>query len=157
MPGQRMRRRVAAAFLLGFLAGVTLVTLSLAQRVERLELQRQRLLLELVELHGQWERLQSTLRSQRAPRVTSARATFEGDLNEAEQLGLARAIKPLLDEFVGKPVDRLDPGLVVNVFRDRTVELPDGTYRLRLTVVVISQRLEVHFLVERQPPSAGGS
>lgn len=129
---------------------------TLAERMERLELQRQRLLMELTEVHSKWEKLQDAARARQRPRVASARAHFEGELSEAERLQLQQALKPLLDDFVGKEIQRLDPVVVANVFRDREIDLGGRSYRLRLTLLILAEELHVYFEVEKTTSPAGG-
>lgn len=149
--------RLAGAFLLGFLAGSLALVPLAGREVERLAVACRQLALRLDEARQDL----ASLRRQGAawtPVVRRVTVRFVNVADDALRLRLEEAVRPLLEELVGREVGRLDPFLVDALLRGRRVRVGEQEYGLTLRRALLGE--ETLVVLGTQPvrsPSPEGS
>ncbi len=130
--------RLAGAFLLGLVAGSLAMVPVGGREVERLAVACRQLALRL----GEAEQDLARLRSQGAswtPVVRRVTVRFPDVADEALRVRLEEAVRPLLEELVGREVGRLDPFLVDALLRGRRVQVGEQEYGLALRRALLGE------------------
>lgn len=146
--------RLAGAFLLGLLAGSLAMVPVAGREVERLAVACRQLALRL----GEAEQDLARLRRQGAawtPVVRRVTVRFANVADEALRLRLEEAVRPLLEELVGREVGRLDPFLVDALLRGRRVRVGEQEYVLALRRALLGE--EVLVVLGAQPARSPAS
>lgn len=149
-------RQRAALFLLGFLGGLALGVAALAGRLDRLSLDRERLIVKTADLEIQVERLREeldeALASRPRPVVGGVSLVLQG-LDEVTRVRVHAQALGLVKDLVGRPVEELDPALAFRLLDGRTVTVEGKTIRLRVRAVALG--LEAVFWVDLEAVSEG--
>jgi len=135
-------QRVTAAMIIGLLVGGAGGIFLTARRVERAEIEKERLLEELKKEQLQIKRLTQSLQERRTRVVT--RLVLDLEVDEPFHETLFRStITELLGDLVGMEVSQVDPRLVYKILDDRVIKLKEDLYRCSVRWVLISEKVEV--------------
>lgn len=140
-----MGRRLAgcvACLLLGATLGAVGATLRMGFQLHRAMAERDALAGQAAELQVRLQRLEESLQRRRRRPVSGVEVRLQG-LDPADELGLREQLRPLLEEFVGREVDQVDPALVARVLDGRLLALGGRTVQLHLRQLWVTDRLTV--------------
>lgn len=146
----RGRRLAAAWLLLGAAAGSTLTSVRAGQQLHGVMQERDALRHEVTDLKERLARLEESLRQRRRRPVRSVEVQVDG-LDPADRLRLLEQVRALLQEFVGREVDQVDPAVLARVLDGRLVPLQGRTVALRLVSVWVTDHLTVRLAVTAGP------
>lgn len=142
---RRQFRSLVAWLALGFLLGMVVATLLLGRQVDRLELERRRLEVDVARRVDQIARLEESLevaRRRTAVREVEVRLIeFPDPRREVE---LEAAVHELYRHAIGSDLSELDPSILRAVAHNRTVRLEETAYLLRVEFIwAVADRLVV--------------
>ena len=149
-----LRRHLAtyvACLLLGGALGAVAAILRIGFELHRVMAERDALAAQTAELQVRLQRLEESLQRRRRRPVSGIEVRLQG-LDPADELRLREQLRPLLDEFVGREVDQVDPALVNRVLDGRLLDLGGRTVQLRLRQLWVTDRLTVWLEVSAPPP-----
>ncbi|HBT47284.1 MAG TPA: hypothetical protein DEA73_05320 [Peptococcaceae bacterium] len=154
MPGPR---RYVAIFLLGMLVGAMGANLRLARQLDLLHLTNERLRQELDATLRELSEVKEKVARQHLQVVTAVEPiiSFPPDSKppalegQAISLALAREVQRLMEPLVGQEVSKINLVLVPGLVDDRVVKANGRSFKLKVTLVLISERVVVH--VRAQP------
>jgi len=150
-------RRAIVAFLLGLLCGSAAIAPVAGREVERLRIEREQILLRLVEERSRAERLSSSLdelrtRASRASPVVE-RIELKGRIPEpADRVEIEESLSKLLGNLIGRETSGIDPVLLYLTLQDRIVTLEDDAYVLDIKAVLVGRTLTVYYDASPEPP-----
>ena len=139
-----------ACFAMGILLGAVGTTVQLGRQVDALVRQRDRFEQQASELQARLQRLEESLNRQRRRPVRASAVRIAG-LDPDEELELRRHVQELLQEFVGREVDQVDPALVARILDGRLITLGGRTVAISLTSVWVTDTLTVSVEVTSEP------
>lgn len=149
--------RYFSVLLLGLVVGAAVSMLLVAHQLERTMMERDHLILTLMEYRTRLDRLRGQLEGHQAPRsVESVELVIQGVEDEAHTLGLKKYLQAYTAELVGHEIRSLDPYLVIRVFDDRTVRLDGDSYHLSVEAVVLDQVTRILLEAQRLQSDPGG-
>ena len=147
---RRLPRSLACLLLGGALGGAA-ATVRTGFELHRVIAERDALADQVADLQVRLQRLEESLQRRRRRPVSAVEVRLQG-LDPADELRLREQLRPLLDEFVGREVDQVDPALVSRVLDGRLLDLGGRTVRLRLQQLWVTDRLTVWLEVSAPAP-----
>ncbi|GFN22428.1 hypothetical protein [Thermanaeromonas sp. C210] len=155
MPGSR--RRYLAFFLLGVLVGAVAANVRLAQQLDWLHLTSERLRQQLDATACELAEVKEKVAQQHLQVVTAVEPIITFPPNskppvlegQAISLALAKEVQRLMAPLVGQEVSKINLVLVPGLVDDRVVKINGRSFKLKVTLVLISERVVVH--VQAQP------
>lgn len=139
-----------AGWVLGAMAGSGVATLLAGRHLHRALQEREALRQQVSDLQVRLQRLEESLRQRRRRPIRSVHVQVEG-LDPSDELRLIERVRTLLQEFVGREVDQVDPALVARVLDGRLVPLDGRTVTLGLRSVWVSDQLTVRLELTATP------
>ncbi|MHB1126738.1 MAG: hypothetical protein ACYC2T_07220 [Bacillota bacterium] len=143
--------RVLAVILLGFILGCTVTTALIAHQIDKLALENQKLQVNLEATREELNQVKENLASQRSPTVTSIEShvkllesNFSNLSLEATQLALEDIVRDTLQPLKGREITSLDTSLIPQIINHRVVEAEGSSFSLRVTLLIISQKLQIY-------------
>lgn len=142
---RRQLRGVVAWLALGAIGGMVAATLLLSHEVDRLELERRRLELELARRTDQISRLEESLEvARRRPVVREVEVRLIDFPDPRHEVELEAAVVELYRHAIGSDLSELDPSLLRAVAHNRAVRLDEGGYTLHVEFIwAVADRLVV--------------
>jgi hypothetical protein len=138
-----------AAFLLGAVAGSLGVVAAAGREVQRLQLEREVLLQRLEQQRTRLENLEQALARHRQPVIGEARLELLGVDDPVIRLALERQLQPLVQDLVGRRLDRVDPELVASIFEGRSLAVGERRYTLSLRRLLLAEQTSLQLVVRR--------
>lgn len=134
-----------AWLLLGIVVGMVAGTLLLGGEVDRLELERRRLEVELARRTDQISRLEESLEvARRRPAIREVEARLLEFPDPRRKVELEAAAHELYRHAIGSDLSELDPSILRAVAHNRTVRLEEATYTLTVDFIwAVGDRLVV--------------
>ncbi|CEP65994.1 Uncharacterized [Moorella glycerini] len=156
--------RYLAIFILGFLLGASLTNLLLARQQEQLHLARTELEQRLAAASEELVQLKENLDRESRQVIVAVEPviTFSGDRPPAVEgravtQSLTREIQDILAPLKGQEVRRLNPALVPAMIDGRTVKVNGRQFKLKVTLLLISDKVIVHVQAHGLPASSSSS
>ncbi|BAS27281.1 hypothetical protein LIP_1432 [Limnochorda pilosa] len=145
MTWSRRQFRVLLAWLvLGTVMGMAAATLLLGHQVDRLELERRRLELELSNRAAQIEKLEESLEARRRQVVREVEVRVLDFSDARREVELEAAVHGLYRHAIGSDLSELDPSILRAVAHNRTVTLGETAYTLQVEFIwAVAGRLVV--------------
>lgn len=137
---------VLAVFLLGFLLGATIISAYSGRDLDKLILENKELKTELAELEKQLEQLDLKFKNRLI--IQSINPYLDTDLNKHTQQEIIKKIRSLLDGFVGKEINEVDPLLLHNIINEASIIVEKRSYQLSLSYLVVSDKLQLYLKVK---------
>ncbi len=136
--------RYVALFVLGCLVGSAVTMPLVSTRLETVLMERDQMILLLMEHKSRLDKVKEQLAGHRAPRsVESVELSIQGVEDEAHLLSLKKTLQPYAGDLVGQDLAQLDPYLIINVFNDRTVRMDGVSYQLTVEAVVLDTTVRI--------------
>ncbi|MDK2820946.1 MAG: hypothetical protein PWP31_911 [Clostridia bacterium] len=156
--------RYLAVFLLGVIIGASMVNLLLSHQQEQLHLTIAELEQELTEANEEVANLKESLDKHSHKVITSIEPviTFNGNkYSEVEKRAatheLKQEIQDILAPLKGQEVDRLNPTLIPAMINGRIIKVNVRQFKLKVTLVLISDKLTVHVEAQELPDSSSSA
>ncbi|BCV22189.1 hypothetical protein hamaS1_22580 [Moorella sp. Hama-1] len=150
--------RYVAILLLGFLLGAGLTNLYLARQQEQLHLARAELEQRLATASEELAQLKESQARQSYQVITAIEPviTFSGDKPPAVEgraaiQTITRTVQEILSPLMGQEVRRLNPALIPGMIDGRTIKVNGRQFQLRVTLVLVSDRVIVHLQARGLP------
>lgn len=142
---RRQFRSLVAWLVSGCLLGMVVATLLLGREVDRLELERRRLEVEVARRTDQIARLEESLEvAQRRAAVREVEVRLIEFADPRREVELEAAVHELYRHAIGSDLSELDPSILRAVAHNRTVSLEETTYTLRVEFIwAVADRLVV--------------
>ncbi|WP_177221356.1 hypothetical protein [Neomoorella thermoacetica] len=147
-----------AILLLGFLLGAGLANLYLARQQEQLHLARAELEQRLATASEELAQLKESQARQSYQVITAIEPviTFSGDKppaveGRAATQAITREVQEILSPLMGQEVRRLNPALIPGMIDGRTMKVNGRQFQLRVTLVLISDRVVIHLQARSLP------
>lgn len=137
---------VLAVFLLGFLLGATIISAYSGRDLDKLILENKELKTELAGLEKQLEQLDLKFKNRLI--IQSINPYLDTDLNKHTQQEIIKKIRSLLDGFVGKEINEVDPLLLHNIINEASIIVEKRSYQLSLSYLVVSDKLQLYLKVK---------
>ena len=137
---------VLAFFLLGFLLGATIISAYSGRDLDKLILENKELKTELAGLEKQLEQLDLKFKNRLI--IQSINPYLDTDLNKHTQQEIIKKIRSLLDGFVGKEINEVDPLLLHNIINEASIIVEKRSYQLSLSYLVVSDKLQLYLKVK---------
>lgn len=142
---RRQFRSFVAWLVLGFVLGMVTATVLLGREVDRLELERRRLEVELARRTDQIARLEESLEvAQRRATVREVEVRLLEFPDPRREVELEAAVHELYRHAIGNDLSELDPSILRAVAHNRTVTVQDAAYTVRVEFIwAVAGRLVV--------------
>lgn len=138
-------RSYFAWLVLGLVLGMVTATLLLGREVDRLELERRRLEVELAHRMDQIARLEESLEvAQRRAAVREVEVRLLEFPDPRREVELEAAVHELYRHAIGNDLSELDPSILRAVAHNRTVTVQEATYTVQVEFIwAVAGRLVV--------------
>ena len=137
---------ILAVFLLGFLLGATFISAYSGRDFDKLILENKELKTDLAELEKQLEQLDLKFKDRLI--IKSINPYLDTNLNKHTQQEIVKKIRSLLNGLVGKEISEVDPLLLHNIINEAIIMVEKRSYRLSLSYLVISDKLDLYLKVK---------
>lgn len=143
-----------AAGLIGTLAGASLTQLRDAAQLGQLLEQTHNQTVELNRITAENERLQEqidtlTQQRQRPQLIQSVQLHVTG--KEPPKLAdVTEALEPLTTALVGLPIESASSDVLLHLFDNRVIGLPQGFYRIHVRVIIVAPTTQLMLELEKQ-------
>lgn len=131
-----------ATFLLGVTIGAAAMVPFTGQKIEKLMLEKTRLLQDVEEYKSRLEKLE-TARQQPRDRLVEKINLQLLWADEATRLDLVEKLNPITGELIGREVESIDPYLLFAIFDERIIDLNPRQYRLSVRSVLIAEETTI--------------
>lgn len=141
-----MRQSVTTAIsatLIGLVIGASITLSVVGHKLETLMVQEETLISSLQDREEALRKLRENP-STRYVWVTDTVVFLEVD--GPDRKSIEDSVKTLLNRFIGRKVEELDPILVHDLFDGRIIEASENTYALEVKAVLISPRVSVYLI-----------
>ncbi|WP_258359546.1 hypothetical protein [Moorella sulfitireducens (nom. illeg.)] len=156
--------RYLVVFILGFLLGASLTNLLLARQQEQLHLARSELEQRLATANEELVQLKENLDRESRQVIVAIEPViaFSGDRppeveGRAVTQAISREIQNILAPLKGQEVRRLNPALVPAMIDGRTVKANGRQYKLKVTLLLISDEVIIHVQAQGLSGSSSSS
>lgn len=153
--------RYLSLFILGFLMGACFTNVLLAHQQEQLHLSKAELEQRLTAAREEIAQLKENLAQESYQVIVSIEPviTFKGDKpSSVETRAATQVINRKIQEFLaplkGQEVRRLNPALVPAMLDGRTVRVNGREFTLKVTLLLVSDRVIVHVEAQGAPVSS---
>ncbi|MGI9952436.1 hypothetical protein V3F56_08745 [Moorellaceae bacterium AZ2] len=151
------RRRYLAFFLLGVLTGASAANMWLAQQLDWLHLTNEKLRQQLEAASQELAEIKENVARQHLQVVTAIEPIITFPPNsrppvlegQAISLALTKEVQKLMAPLMGQEVSKINLLLVPGLVDDRVVRINGRSFKLKVTLVLISERVVIH--VQAQP------
>ena len=147
--------RVLAAFVLGLAIGAATLNLISGTHLDTAQLEIERLNVKLDEQSKQIATLQETIAQHQEFAVTEIQVAVSfkdaAQNDEINALEIEKTIKDLLKSVRGREVSTIDPVLLVNIVDGRTIEVSNVDFKVKVKILLISEKLLMHVEAEEKP------
>lgn len=156
--------RYLALFILGLLLGAGLTNLLMARQQEQLHLARSELEQRLVAANEELAQLKENLDRESRLAIVAIEPViiFSGDRPPAVEgraltQALSQEVQDILAPLKGQDVRHLNPALVPAMIDGRTVKVNGRQFKLKVTLLLISDKVIVHVQAQGLPASVSSS
>lgn len=147
-----MKKRLAAAFLVGVLVGGAAVNAALGRQVDSITLMNNSLKEEIANCRDELQQLRKSLASSRVQKITAleVQVTIASgrDIPELDRtkgsLTVEKTVREWLQPLLGQEIDRLEYQLVPQVVDGRQVSIDGRNYVLRVNLVVVAAKTKIY-------------
>ncbi len=136
---------ILSVFILGIIAGATLITILTGKYIDQLVLKNKELETLVKDQEQQLGQLDQQFKNKLV--VQKIVPFLDTDINKHRQQEITKKIRSLLAGLVGKDISEVDSLLIRDIINEASIIVEDDIYQLHLSYLVISDELKLYLII----------
>lgn len=139
--------RLFASFLLGMIAGITILNLLVGPQLDQLIFEREELLSEIESQQTTLDKLEESLAEERRKVIQDLTIEIENKIDKHIKQELKKDIFEILKSLIGRDISKVDGKLLAETLDGRIIIVEKKSYKLNFLWIIIQPNAIISFKI----------
>lgn len=142
--------KVLSAFFIGFIVGCSIINIVNSITIDKLMFENQAYKMKIFELEDKINKYNNFVENNSYIIVSDIEVFISNCNDKKIKTDVENYIKEKLKDLYGKPIDKIQPFLIKNIFDGRIIILENKKILIKVDFIIISKKVEIYIHLEEK-------